>query len=386
MATFKFSRTRRAGWHKNLLPMVMMGWMGFAASASAAPVQPKAPAFECGAVQAEGALSIAETFQASIDEVAREFGKDRSRRLTSEQRRAQAEFVFGNMLFVTAHELGHALVSEMDLMVLAREEDVADAYATIGVLKCGADFARRVLVEAAKGLFLSAQRDRKAGDEPQYYERHGLDEQRAFQIVCLMHGSDPARFKDLADETELPQDRRRSCGWDYDTASRSWDRALAPHMRTADQAKPQIEVIYGEAKGRLATYARIFKDARFLETVIEQIADRFAWPASIVVEMRSCGDANARWTIPTRRLHVCYELAEEFVDLYRDHGVGRTLAQARIEPRVKVAARAPTLTKAIGAWKSARQIEASPRTASTPRTAVAPSPRIALESSPRSGD
>jgi hypothetical protein len=40
-------------------------------------------------------------------------------------------------------------------MVLAREEDVADAYATIGVLKCGADFARRVLVEAAKGWFLS---------------------------------------------------------------------------------------------------------------------------------------------------------------------------------------------------------------------------------------
>jgi Putative metallopeptidase len=39
------------------------------------------------------------------------------------------------------HELGHALVSELDLMVLGREEDVADAYATIGVLKCGAEAA-----------------------------------------------------------------------------------------------------------------------------------------------------------------------------------------------------------------------------------------------------
>jgi hypothetical protein len=381
MATVNFSSTRRAGWHKNLLPLVMMGWIGFAASASAAPVQPKAavPApFECGTarLQPEGSPSIAEKFQAGIDEIA----PDRSRRLTSEQRRARAEFVFANMLFVTAHELGHALVSELDLMVLAREEDVADAYATIGVLKCGADFARRVLVEAAKGLFLSAQRDRKAGDAPQYYERHGLDEQRAYQIVCLMYGSDPSRFKDLADETELPQDRRRSCGWDYDTASRSWDRALSPHMRVADQPKPQIEVIYGEAKGKLATYARIFKASRFLETVIEQIADRFAWPASIVVEMRSCDEANARWTIPTRRLHVCYELAEEFFELDRDYGAGRTLAQARIEPRVKVAARAPTLTKAIGAWKKVREIESSPR------IAIASSPRISFESSPRTGD
>jgi hypothetical protein len=384
MATLKFSCTRRAGWQKSLLPLVVMGWVGFAGSTSAASMQPKAlvPApFECGAAHLpEASASIAEVFHAGIDEASRESGQDRSRRLTSEQRRARAEFVFGNMLFVTAHELGHALVSELDLMVLAREEDVADTYATVGVLKCGADFARRVLVEAAKGLFLNAQRDRKAGDAPQYYERHGLDEQRAYQIVCLMYGSDPARFKDLADETELPQDRRRSCGWDYDTASRSWDRALAPHMRRADQPKPQIEVIYREAKGRLATYARIFKASRFLETVIEQIADRFAWPASIVVEMRSCGDANARWTIPTRQLHVCYELAEEFVEVYRDYGVGRTLAQARIAPRLQVAARAPTLTKAIGAWKRAREIESSPR------TGFESSPRTGFESSPRTGD
>jgi len=46
--------------------------------------------------------------------------------------------------------------------------------------------------------------------------------------------------------------------------------------------------------------------------------------------MRSCSEPNARWTIPTRRLHICYELAEEFVDLYCDYGVGWSLAQARV--------------------------------------------------------
>ena len=104
--------------------------------------------------------------------------------------------------------------------------------------------------------------------------------------------------------------------------------------------------------------------------------------------MRICGDANARWTISTRRLHVCYELAEEFVELYRDYGVGRTLAQARIEPRVKVAARAPTLTKAIGAWKKVREIGSSPRIAiaSSHRIGIESSPPISFESSPRTGD
>jgi Putative metallopeptidase len=401
MVQHYFHRTRRTGWSKSLFLFIALACMSSAGSSAAAlasarsplpasfncapaesakvvrapnhdysggNVEPTAalPAFPNGRpdlsvdlranivggtpLQADDLPSTADMFQAGIDEVARDLEKEpRWRRLT-QQRRARAEFVFGNMLFVVIHELGHALVSELDLMVLGREEDVADAYATIGVLKCGADFAR-VLVEAAKGLFLSAQRDRKAGDAPQYYQRHGLDEQRAYQIVCLMYGSDPSRFKDLADETELPQDRRRSCGWDYDTASRSWDRALSPHMRMADQPKPQIEVIYGEAKGGLATYARIFKSSRFLETVIEQVADRFGWPASIVVEMRSCGEPNARWTIPTRTLHVCYELAQEFVELYRDFGGDRTLAQLRLTPVKRATVRPQNITQSIGAWK-----------------------------------
>jgi Putative metallopeptidase len=392
MAWLKFSCTPGTGWHKNLLPFVVMAYIGFAGSSAAAsaPAQPAPPLpvpFACGPgeasvkearrvndnsagglvepaapLRADGPPTAAEIFQAGIDDAAREVGNEpRRRRLTPQQRLARAEFVFGNMLFVTIHELGHALVSELDLMVLGREEDVADAYASVGVIKCGADFSRRVLVEAAKGWFMTAQRGRKAGEVPQYYERHGLDEQRAYQIVCLMIGSDPVRFKDLADEAGLPEERRRSCGWDYDTASRSWERALAPHQRASGHPKPGIEVIYGEAKGKLALYAHIFRATRFLETVIEQVADRFAWPAPIVVEMRSCGDPNARWTIPTRTLHVCYELAQEFVELYRDFGGDRTLAQLRLTPGKRPTVRLQNIAQSIGAWKRLHGSEAGYR-------------------------
>jgi Putative metallopeptidase len=292
-----------------------------------------------------------EIFQAGIDEAARELAKvPHLRRLTPQQRQARAEFVFGNMLFVTIHELAHALVSEMDLVVLGREEDAADAYATLGALKCGTELGRRVLVEAAKGWFMTAQRDRKAGEVSHYYDRHGLDEQRAYQIVCLMVGSNAARFKDLADETELPEDRRRSCGWDFDTASRSWERALTQHHRPADQPKSQIQVLYGEGKGKLDLFARIFSGTRFLETIVEQVANLYAWPEPIVVEMRSCGEPNARWTIPTRRLHVCYELAQEFAELYREYG-GRTLASIRLPPKPQLTSAQLRRPQTTGAWK-----------------------------------
>jgi Putative metallopeptidase len=266
-----------------------------------------------------------EIFQAGIDEAVRELAKEpRLRHLSAAQRQARVEFVFGNMLFVTIHELGHALISEMELTVLGPEEDAADTYAILGVLKHADDFSRRVLTQAATGWFLTAQRDRKAGETPHYYERHGLNEQRAYRIVCLMVGSDPVKFKALADEMQLPEDRRRTCQWDYDTASRSWDKALVAYRRAAHQDRTQIAVRYGKGDGPLALPARIFSATRFLETVVQQVADRYLWPAPITVEMRSCDEANARWIIPTRRLELCYELAREFGELYRDYGASRT--------------------------------------------------------------
>jgi hypothetical protein len=41
-----------------------------------------------------------------------------------------------------------------------------------------------------RGLFLSDRRDRKQREELDFSEAHGLDKQRADQIICLMVGSD----------------------------------------------------------------------------------------------------------------------------------------------------------------------------------------------------
>jgi Zn-dependent peptidase ImmA (M78 family) len=58
------------------------------------------------------------------------------------------------MIFVTAHELGHAVISELDLPVLAREEDTADVYAIIKALRVvGNEFAHRMLVRATNAWF-----------------------------------------------------------------------------------------------------------------------------------------------------------------------------------------------------------------------------------------
>jgi hypothetical protein len=93
---------------------------------------------------------------------------------------------------------------------------------------------------------------------------------------------------------------------------------LTLFRRASDQPKAQIEVIYGDATGQLAIYAQIFRSLQFLEIIAELAADRFAGRDPIVMEMRSCGDVGASWTISTRRLHICYEMVRDFAELYRD--------------------------------------------------------------------
>jgi hypothetical protein len=228
------------------------------------------------------------------------------------------------VLFVAIHELGFALLLEMNLPTLTGAERAADDFAVLTVLELGKKhFSDRILIEAAKGWFTSARGEKRVRSTANYYDRHGLNVRRAYRMVCLMVGADPVRFGALAEETTLPGKVRRTCGWDYDRASRSWETVLTPHRPAADQPKARIEVIYGVVAGDLEVYAQVFRNLRFLETIAELAADRFAWRAPIKMEMRSCGDAGAAWNAATRTLHVCYEMARDFAELYRDSGNDR---------------------------------------------------------------
>jgi Putative metallopeptidase len=228
---------------------------------------------------------------------------DRGARQT---RQELAEFVIGNMLFVLLHEMAHVHVAEMGLPVLGREEDAADV------------FSHDVLIQAAKGWFLSAERDERQGQRLAFYDEHGLDRQRAYQIVCLMVGSDPEKFGDLADLVKMPDDRQETCQGDYSNATYSWDLVLKPHRRTADQPKTVITTVYGEDKSGLDVNARAFRSLRLLETIAERAAEEFVWRKPFALELQSCGKPGAHWDLMSHRLIVCYEMAEEFVQLYRE--------------------------------------------------------------------
>jgi hypothetical protein len=283
--------------------------------------EPAAIAQSIGEAHAAHVAKRAELEKRILD-IARMFQNDPryNRGKTPQQIQDGVEFVTGNVLFVLGHETGHALISVFEIPVIGREEDAADALATVVSLKMANSFADRVVVNAARGWFLSDQRDRKEGTPNVFYDEHGMDLQRAYNIVCLLVGGAPDKFKNLASEVKLPKERQDTCRFDFSNASWSWEQVLKPHMRKPEDPKTTIKVSYAPA-GEYSTLAELGQKLQILETVAEWLSEDFVWKIPISLEMQQCGDdAGTRWLPTTKTIIVCYEMIREFVQLHRKFG------------------------------------------------------------------
>ena len=300
------------------------------ARASEAPVMPQSLASRACA----GTPASKHELERRVAEAARMLaGRPRLKGMSQAQREKHVEFVVGNLLFVLGHEIGHAVIREMGVPVVGREEDAADFFSTLMALMCEEGFGDRVLANAALGWFLSDRRDRRDqrgrrdhDAEANYYGEHGMDLQRAYTVVCLMVGSNPGKFASLADAAKLPPERQMTCQDDYLNAKWSWDQVLQSHLRKPGQAKTTINVVYGPGNGKYDAHAAVSRQMKLLETIAESLSDRFAWRAPISLEMQTCGESNARFEFRTKKVIVCYELADEFSDLYRRYGRSMSLS------------------------------------------------------------
>ena len=119
-------------------------------SAASAPAQPAAP--------------VRSTFQDRIEVAAMAMQDNpRFKGLNQQQRVDRIAFVVGNTLVLLLHEMGHVLVHQMNLPVLGREEDAADTYAALTMLRIGTAFSLHGLANAAQGWFLNDRRDQQMG-------------------------------------------------------------------------------------------------------------------------------------------------------------------------------------------------------------------------------
>lgn len=135
------------------------------------------------------------------------------------------------LVFTFYHELGHALIDVYDLPVTGREEDAVDQLATVMLLETwdGED-SENAILSSAEWFDLDAS---EKENEPDMADEHSLDQQRYYNLVCWIYGSDPEYFSAVADDWGLPAERAERCSSEYARMSASWGTLLGPHMRPA---------------------------------------------------------------------------------------------------------------------------------------------------------
>src|SRR5262249_42860822 len=126
--------------------------------------------------------------------------------LDKAQQMETVEFGFNNALFFLFHEMGHAMISEFGLPILGREEDAADTLSALVLLEMDDPLFDKALKDSVEGWTLSSDE----GADPDLWDEHSLDKQRAYSILCMMVGKDAKKFKDVADKLEMPDERRES--------------------------------------------------------------------------------------------------------------------------------------------------------------------------------
>jgi len=228
------------------------------------------------------------------------------------QRAEIIRFAANNSLFVLYHEMAHLLVDQLRLPVLGREEDAADNMATWTLLNKRTPEADKALADAAQGWVLTGVAYGSGKFEEDLAAAHSLDQQRAYQIVCLMVGSDESAFRPIANQYAIGRDRQDSCYWDYQLVDRSLRGVLEEHM--GDGTK--VSVTYHDAGGRLKFAADAFRSSGVFDEVAEDLRKSYNLRRAVKFNARRCGEANAYYDPDTIEIIFCYELMKDFMELY----------------------------------------------------------------------
>ena len=137
----------------------------------------------------------------------------------------RAEAVGGAFTAIALHEVGHALVSVLELPITGREEDAVDQLSAWILIE--GDMADAVL-SSAETYYAEEE---EANDDETLADEHSLSKQRYFNMVCWVYGSNTETHADLLEDWELPEARAEQCPAEYDQLRRAWSRLLQDHLR-----------------------------------------------------------------------------------------------------------------------------------------------------------
>ncbi|MDO5606681.1 MAG: DUF4344 domain-containing metallopeptidase [Paracoccus sp. (in: a-proteobacteria)] len=205
-------------------------------------------------------------------------------------------FIEANVLWVFYHELGHALIDQLELPVLGKEEDAADQLAVLMTdLVWQDEAAAEITAHVGQGFRLA---DQSAIEPFPWWDEHSSDLQRYYTTMCLYYGGDPERRGNVLDESDLPAERAELCVYERAMLEDSWGQFLDD---LTEGHPPRFSDQSGGAAPEIAA---------LLAEEVTALAEEISLPDPLEVVLTSCGEENAFYDPDEGRILIC----TEFVD------------------------------------------------------------------------
>ncbi|MEZ5425496.1 MAG: DUF4344 domain-containing metallopeptidase [Pyrinomonadaceae bacterium] len=128
--------------------------------------------------------------------------------------------------FVFLHEIAHALIDSYDLPVMANEEDAADRCSSFINIKELDESGANAVISAAEAFRIESKG--KVPDKRRMADEHLLKEQRFYNALCMLYGSNMKKYSYIVDQKLLPEERAARCPSDFEKTVESWVKLLEP--------------------------------------------------------------------------------------------------------------------------------------------------------------
>ena len=236
-------------------------------------------------------------------------------------RQEEAKVLIGTTLGMLFHELGHALIHELDVPAVGHEEDVVDNFAILYLSTFGSQSSRDpfwnsiVRYSSLMSLHNSASpvQDELGNaliPQPRWFGEHAPDMRRFNNAVCLIYGSDPEAYGDLVERYDFDSAYRQKCIREHYRQIRAFDTILRPFLRndSVDAEEPQAGARIlptfrpsGIEAGRYLV--EILNE--FLTNALRSWEERILWPRDLTVTFRDCDDY-ASYSPTANEITICY--------------------------------------------------------------------------------
>ena len=128
-------------------------------------------------------------------------------------------------VFIFLHELGHAVIGELELPTTGKEEDAADEFALIIALEALEPKDVGPARAAAEWFRLMGTLP-KGMEDLHFWDEHSLDAQRAYRILAKLYASEPKKHRFL--EEQVPRERLQLAQLRFRTKPGNWARLVDP--------------------------------------------------------------------------------------------------------------------------------------------------------------